>query len=1367
MFQNSGFEQDISTWDTSSATPMNDDQTYFDSYKQLDTGLGQMFSEHDESEALESSVTPFMTNCTLVDAALCNLPFSSTSTVPGEKDYQYMAFTMGLDEAVTGCPYPPTCDPARSFFEPMIDSVIESSVVDILGTDAAAKRHIERIYGPIELWDTSQVTDMSNLFGSSNLGGNSLTFNEDLSAWDTSQVTNMERMFEYAWEFNADISAWDTGKVTNMKQMFSNALAFNQDIGGWNMSSVSAARYMLQNTIAFNQNLGAWDVQFDVATCNLCNLFSFQATIPDKSIPGSSAMSCANIAALCPWGANRVQLFGGQPNATGYGACSLPYIPPNPLDCAAADECTDGNHACPTGTQCMSLHPEDVTQDENGFGHDHGFHCEPISSTHWCEGAQCSDNFENTFAGDCTCYLKLIDDTIGQAVTDHFNGLRRRLLTTAEYNTIDKWDTSLVTDMSYLFQYKGSFNDDISAWDTSAVTNMAYMFYLCGDFAADISAWDVSKVTSMSSMFSQTSSFVSDLSSWDFSKVDNMVRIFQGTTTFNADCSLVTGMANACLDTCVKRWLCPSIANFISCNPPIVEPVPPLDPAPPVSAPSNTSSPSIAPTAVPTAGPTIALPLNDGNIIAARNAYIADPSAASALYGTISTWDVSLVTDLSYFFCTNTASIRCNAAAGTLGGSYNGWDTSAVTKLNGLARGNGAFNKNIVNWNTDLVTNFGNAFRGATSFNRDISSWNTTAAVTLFSMFAAANSFNQDVSGWQVSSMFGAGFSNVFNNAAITSCAVQQAVICNWYQTGATLGFTGCDSTCTAPLTDFSIMVARDAYAASASAASSHYGSINTWNVSLVTDMSYLFCTDTSIGVYAQRCNANAGQISGNINTAWDTSSVTTIRGLARGNSAFNNNLAAWDVSQVTDMSSAFRLASTFNRNLNAWTTTVLQDISYVFYGATIFNSGIDSWITSSVTAAAFAFSAPPSQSTAFDQDISGWDMAALSSSEQMFKRSALSYDLSGWNPQNLVGQLGTFADTPIYTDCSTTVNIVCGWDTVTKASDVGLDDSCAGLTLIPQGNCAIDFCSDVSLHGCNPYTLCEDNGTLGSFECIMPASNSVLRHLAGPECNQIYTSHFSTYNCNVVLRVPDKATLQSLVNIWTQAVGMRPIYVNAYGAIEDWDISQITDLSEFCSDLNTMVTGFDENLNNWDVSSVTTMNNAFKDCQSFDSDIADWDVSSVEDFVGMFRGTSGGPSSAFNQDISNWGAHLSTTANYDEMFRHNSNFNQDLSSWASKMSTVSTNDVTDIFENSGMNCANSESTACAWGFTLADLSLDVLCSPCPAPAPPLPVPAPAPPPLPVPAPAPPLPVPAPAPPPLPVPVPAPPPLPVPAPAPP
>ena len=56
---------------------------------------------------------------------------------------------------------------------------------------------------------------------------------------------------------------------------------------------------------------------------------------------------------------------------------------------------------------------------------------------------------------------------------------------------ISKWDTSKVTDMSYMFR-ESSFNQDISKWDVSNVEEMNYMF--CNSkFNQDISNWTMYK----------------------------------------------------------------------------------------------------------------------------------------------------------------------------------------------------------------------------------------------------------------------------------------------------------------------------------------------------------------------------------------------------------------------------------------------------------------------------------------------------------------------------------------------------------------------------------------------------------------------------------------------------------------------------------------------------------------------------------------------------------------------------------------------------------------------------------------------------------------------------------------------------------
>ena len=107
----------------------------------------------------------------------------------------------------------------------------------------------------LEEWDTSLVTDMTELFsGASRFRGN-------VSAWNLSSVTVTDRMFKSASVFNGSISAWDVGRVGSMTGMFSSAAAFNADLSSWNLGSAVSTAEMFKDAAAFEgAGVGAWDV---------------------------------------------------------------------------------------------------------------------------------------------------------------------------------------------------------------------------------------------------------------------------------------------------------------------------------------------------------------------------------------------------------------------------------------------------------------------------------------------------------------------------------------------------------------------------------------------------------------------------------------------------------------------------------------------------------------------------------------------------------------------------------------------------------------------------------------------------------------------------------------------------------------------------------------------------------------------------------------------------------------------------------------------------------------------------------------------------------------------------------------------------
>ncbi len=610
--------------------------------------------------------------------------------------------------------------------------------------------------------DLSQVTNMSLMFASSNIGylnlnGWDVSSVEDMSylfadasfvdpqvgLWNVSSVTDMRGMFSQALSANPDVVGWDVSSVTHMGSMFWNADAAAPDVSGWNTSSVVWMRSMFQDANLANPDVSNWDTS---SLEDASYLFK-DATSADPDLSGWKIDRVTGVTdmlantGLTTDNYDRLLInFANQNVMSGldFSAGSTPYcygeIARNFLENAHAWTVTDGDKDCShiniavpfvTTWEATASNPTiDLPNDPNfpgqylfdvDIGNDGSFEytglVEDFSHTFpspgfytiGIKGFYPSPNFDGSTAATDGQLLSVDQwgDIRWLSMHRAFSGVDTQMLTT------DAPDLSLVTDMSYMFDDSAIVNLDTSHWDVSFVTDMNGLFYRTTAINADVSEWDVSSVTDMSSLFAYTSNWNPNIRDWDVSSVLDMKFMFWEA----ADASPEVG-----------DWDVSSVINmsYMFGNTPVANPQ--------VSG-WGTSS-------------------------------VTDMSGmfqgANAAHPDVSGWDVSSVTRMSYMFGGSSA----NPIVG-------GWNVSSVTDMTGLFYNATAADPNVSNWITSSLTDTSYMFANASNANPDVSNWDVSSVQNMRFMFWEAAAANPDLASWQIPEVI--NMTRMLENSGLTT----------------------------------------------------------------------------------------------------------------------------------------------------------------------------------------------------------------------------------------------------------------------------------------------------------------------------------------------------------------------------------------------------------------------------------------------------------------------------------------------------------------------------------------------------------------------------------------------------------------------
>ena len=427
-------------------------------------------------------------------------------------------------------------------------------------------------------------------------------------------------------------------------------------------------------------------------------------------------------------------------------------------------------------------------------------------------------------------------------------------------------------------------------------------------------------------------------------------------------------------------------------------------------------------------------------------------SGATSFNQPIGDWNVSSVTNIRGIFNSATS---FNQALGN-------WDVSSVTDMREVFMSNSAFNQPIGTWDVSSATTMYQMFHQATSFNQPITDWNVSGVTNMRVMFKTASEFNQDISDWNISAVTSMG--SMFDDATSLSDAnkgrIQESFAANSYWEHDWREFVSLDNT--------NFQTAVNLWFDNQADANATYGHISDWNTSAVTDMSNAFLDRTEF-------NEDIGN--------WDVSNVVTMDQMFRNASLFNKDIGRWDMSSLASMVGMFRGATAFNQPIGNWDVSSVTNMTAMFMDSG-FSGDISSWETSSVTNMSYMF-----EWTNFNSDISDWNVSSVQHFVSMFNGASFDLDISGWDVSaalsfdmmfNLVTDLSDNNKGLIHQSFSTNENWPYDWSAFINYAPTDLN-STAPLTIAenqPIGTIVGEFNATDPEGGAIFYSLVDGNGS-------------------------------------------------------------------------------------------------------------------------------------------------------------------------------------------------------------------------------------------------------------------------------------------------
>ena len=326
-----------------------------------------------------------------------------------------------------------------------------------------------------------------------------------------------------------------------------------------------------------------------------------------------------------------------------------------------------------------------------------------------------------------------------------------------------------------------------------------------------------------------------------------------------------------------------------------------------------------------------------------------DDTAAPNLTSTSSlSWAFSLMQGLTTFdfsnwsFPTSLTNLsnmfwRGNVISNTSFNTITGWDVSNIQNFAGIFTDCRLMNANISSWDTSSATNMSYMFSGAYDFNQNISEWKTSNVTSLAAMFNSAHAFNQDIN----TKVVGSGAS------AYIAWDTSNNTTWNGMFMNAQAFNTSIDKWEIAQVSDNQGMCHM-------------FGRTSIFNQNLLTK-------DVTIGTGTPVAKTYVAWDVSYIQTfgiGYNSPSIPTHHGMFEGNTSFNGDISNWDIASTNARSDGklfnrmFTSATAFNKDLsqkaitnvtgkgnyNAWNVSSVKELNATFQSASSFDQNLSNW---------------------------------------------------------------------------------------------------------------------------------------------------------------------------------------------------------------------------------------------------------------------------------------------------------------------------------------------------------------------------------------------------------------------------------------